>query len=176
MNALPILARVAGLLQRHKLEVIVIGNAAAALQGAPVTPTKIDFLFRRTPANVRKLKAITAELRETLLRQYFPRGPLWRISRDLDGLQIDFIATVTPAFERARKRSRPVRIVAAHPPVAVPVGVTEKLSITRAAKLEALKKDNDIAIRDLIRRRLAMPVEQRTNFLRKRIGICSSCL
>jgi hypothetical protein len=36
--------------------------------------------------------------------------------------------------------------------------------------------DNDLAIRDMIRRRLALPIEKRTNFLRKRIGICSSCL
>jgi len=35
---------------------------AAALQGAPVTTVDFDFFFRRTPANVRKLRGIAAEL------------------------------------------------------------------------------------------------------------------
>ena len=48
--------------------------------------------------------------------------------------------------------------------------------MTRQGKLRALRKANDFAIRDMIRRQLALPMEKRTNFLRKRIGICSSCL
>jgi hypothetical protein len=50
MDAAPILARIVELLERHRLEAILIGNAAAALQGAPVTTIDIDFLFRRNPA------------------------------------------------------------------------------------------------------------------------------
>jgi hypothetical protein len=34
-DAQPVLARIAELLERHGLEAILIGNAAAALQGAP---------------------------------------------------------------------------------------------------------------------------------------------
>ena len=48
--------------------------------------------------------------------------------------------------------------------------------ITRKAKLAALKKESDAALTDQIRRLLALPIERRTNFLRKRIGFCSSCL
>jgi hypothetical protein len=55
MDACPLLARIAELLERHGLEAVLIGNAAAALQGAPVTTVDFDLLFRRTPANVRKL-------------------------------------------------------------------------------------------------------------------------
>jgi hypothetical protein len=51
MDAAPILSQIAELLARHGLEVVMIGNAAAALQGAPVTTIDIDFLFRKTPAN-----------------------------------------------------------------------------------------------------------------------------
>jgi hypothetical protein len=32
--------------------------AAAALQGAPVTTVDFDFFFRKTPANLKKLKRI----------------------------------------------------------------------------------------------------------------------
>jgi hypothetical protein len=107
MDAGPILRRIAELLERHKLEAILIGNAAAALQGAPVTTIDIDFLFRRTPANIRKLKAIAAELDAVLLRPYYPVSPLWRISRDSDGLQIDFMNEIdgVRSFEGLRKRS-----------------------------------------------------------------------
>ncbi len=37
MDAAPLLTRVAQLLDRHGLEPVLIGNAAPALQGAPVT-------------------------------------------------------------------------------------------------------------------------------------------
>ncbi len=35
---------------------------------------------------------------------------------------------------------------------------------------------NEQAVREMIRRLLALPMEKRTNFLRKRVGISSSCL
>jgi hypothetical protein len=58
MGASPLPMRVAELLERHGLEAIPIGNSAAALHGAPVTTIDLDFLFRKTPANLKKLKAI----------------------------------------------------------------------------------------------------------------------
>src|SRR5215467_15636101 len=84
MDALPILARIAELLERHHLEAILVGNAAAALQGATVTTIDIDFLFRRSPANIRKFKAIADELDAVVLRPYYPVSPRWRVVRDSD--------------------------------------------------------------------------------------------
>jgi len=112
MDAQPILARIAQLLDRHKLEAILIGNAAAALQGATVTTIDIDFLFRRTPSNIRKLKAIAADLEAVILRPYYPVSPLWRIARDRDGLQLDFMDAIhgVRSFEGLRKRSSLIRI------------------------------------------------------------------
>jgi hypothetical protein len=43
-------------------------------------------------------------------------------------------------------------------------------------RLDVLKKESELADRDMIRRWQARPPEQRTHFLRKRIGIRASCL
>jgi hypothetical protein len=112
VDALPILARVAQLLERHGLEAVLIGNAAAALQGAPVTTIDLDFLFRRTPANVRKLTAIAAELNAMLLKPHYPVSGLLRISRDDDGLQLDFMDVIhgIRSFEGLRKRSIEIHV------------------------------------------------------------------
>ncbi|MBZ5623461.1 MAG: hypothetical protein LAQ69_32770 [Acidobacteriia bacterium] len=82
MDAAPVLSQIAALLDRHRLEAVMIGNAAAALQGTPVTKVK----------------------------------------------------------------------------------------------LEALQKESDLALRNQIRRLLVLPQEQRTHFLRKRVGFRMSCL
>jgi hypothetical protein len=58
MDAAPILIRIARVLRETGLEAVMIGNAAAALQGAPVSTADIDFLFRKTPTNLQKLKAV----------------------------------------------------------------------------------------------------------------------
>ena len=105
------LARIAQLLERHGLEAVLIGNAAAALQGAPVTTVDVDFLFRKTPANLKKLKAIASDLGAVILRPYYPVSGLFRIARDADGLQLDFMTVIDgiPSFEGLRKRATPVR-------------------------------------------------------------------
>ncbi len=62
MDAWPILMTLARVLEEHRLEAVLIGNAAAALQGAPVTTLDFDFLFRKTPGNLRKLRAVAKRL------------------------------------------------------------------------------------------------------------------
>ena len=112
MNAAPLLIHVAQLLQRYKFDAILIGNAAAALQGAPVTTADIDFLFRQTPASLKKLKALARSLDAYILRPYYPVSGLYRIARDEDGLQLDFMTVIDGirSFEGLRKRSKIIRI------------------------------------------------------------------
>ena len=88
----------------------MIGNSAAALQGAPVTTIDIDFLFRKTPANIKKLKAIAKELGGVLLKPYYPSSDLFRLMRDEDTLQLDFMATIhgIRSFEGLRSRAKRV--------------------------------------------------------------------
>jgi hypothetical protein len=70
----------------------MIGNAAAALHGAPVTTLDIDFMFRKTPTNLTKLKAISKDFSATILKPYYPVSELFRVVNDDQGLQLDFMA------------------------------------------------------------------------------------
>ena len=88
------LVEVGRLLQKLHLDAVLIGNAAAALQGAPVTTIDLDFLFRKTPANLRKLKALASALGAMVLRPCYPASDMYRVVREGDGLQLDFMATI----------------------------------------------------------------------------------
>jgi hypothetical protein len=46
----------------------------------------------------------------------------------------------------------------------------------RTRKLAALKAESERALVEQIRRRLALPVEKRMNFLRKKVSFTGSCL
>ena len=69
MNALPLLVKIARTLHMVRLETVMVGNAAAALHGAPVTTLDIDFMDRKTPTNMRKLKALKEESERNLVEQ-----------------------------------------------------------------------------------------------------------
>ncbi len=66
VNARPVLERIAEALAEVGLEAVLVGNAGAALHGAPVTTLDFDFMFRETPLNRTKLKrfAIVISLKE----------------------------------------------------------------------------------------------------------------
>jgi predicted nucleotidyltransferase len=110
MDARPFLETLARLLEETGLEAILIGNAAAALHGAPVTTIDIDLLFRKTPRNIAKLKAVAKALDAVILRPYYPVSGLFRLSRDRDGLQIDFMTQIdgVKSFESLSARSHGV--------------------------------------------------------------------
>jgi len=109
MNAAPLLRRIAGALIDCRLEAVLIGNAAAALHGAPVTTLDFDFLFRTTPTNMRKLKAFADRLQATILRPYYPASSLFRVV-DEGGLQVDFMTTIHGVRSFAALRARAQRL------------------------------------------------------------------
>lgn len=94
------------------MDAVLIGNAGAALQGAPVTTVDFDFLFRKTARSLAKLKAFAAALHATVLRPYYPASDLYRVVRDDDGLQVDFMGKVhgVRSYEGVRARAATVVI------------------------------------------------------------------
>lgn len=66
MDAAPLLQSVVRVLREQRLEAVLIGNAAAALHGAPVTTLDFDFMFRDTPANLAKLKRVAKSLHSVI--------------------------------------------------------------------------------------------------------------
>jgi hypothetical protein len=112
MDAGPLLGEIGRRMHAVDLEAVLIGNAAAALQGAPVTTVDFDFLFRETSRNLAKLKALARALRATILRPYYPASSLYRLVRDDDGLQLDFMVTIhgVRSYEGVRDRAVRMRI------------------------------------------------------------------
>ena len=71
MTADPIRSLAAALLAKHHIDAVLVGNAAAALQGSPVTTLDLDFMFRKPPANLRKLRGLAADLGAIVLIPYY---------------------------------------------------------------------------------------------------------
>jgi hypothetical protein len=109
MNAEPLLNWIAKVLAEHRLEAIMVGNAAPALHGAPVTRLDFDFMFRKTPLNLKKLKSVAKTLGAVFLKAYYPVSDLFRVVND-QGLQLDFMTRLhgIKAFESPRSSSTKV--------------------------------------------------------------------
>jgi hypothetical protein len=106
MNATPLLSTLLIALHKERLEVVLIGNAAAAMHGAPVTTVDFDFMFRETTVNLNKLKRVAASLEATILRPFYPVSKLYRMVDDATGLQADFMPVIHGVRSFASLRSR----------------------------------------------------------------------
>jgi predicted nucleotidyltransferase len=93
-----------------RLEAILIGNAAAAIHGAPVTTLDFDFMFRQTSLNMEKLKRFSTAMGAVILRPYYPMSKLYRVVNDDTGLQADFLAVIdgVKSFNSLRSRAEKV--------------------------------------------------------------------
>jgi len=107
MDASPLLMRLLSGLRARKLEAVLIGNAAAALHGAPVTTVDFDFLFRDTATNLLKLKQIAKDCNAMILRPFYPVSKLYRMVNDDLGLQADFMPMIhgIRSFKGVRARA-----------------------------------------------------------------------
>jgi hypothetical protein len=144
VDAEPLLSEVARRFHEVNLEAVLIGNAAAALQGAPVTTVDFDFLFRKTPRNVQKMKEASRALAETILRPYYPVSDLYRIVRDDDGLQVDMMGTIHGVRSFAGVRDRATRMEVGGAPLLV-AALTDIIRSKRAAR-----RPRDLAVLPLL--------------------------
>lgn len=146
MNGAPLLLEVGRALEAVHLDAVLIGNAAAALQGAPVTTVDLDFMFRKTPGNLKKLKTIAGRLGAIVLRPFYPVSQLYRVMREDDGLQVDFMATIhgIRSYEGLRARASTVTIEG------VPLRVASLADIIQSKR--AANRARDRAVLELLER------------------------
>jgi hypothetical protein len=144
VNAEPLLVEVARQMHVVHLEAVLIGNAGAALQGAPVTTVDFDFLFRKTPRNLARLKQIARALGAVILRPYYPVSELYRMVRDDDGLQVDFMSTVHGVRSFGGVRDRATRLDLAGIPLLV-ASLNDIIKSKRAAR-----RPRDLAVIDTL--------------------------
>lgn len=112
MNAGPLLNSLVAALSKARLDAILIGNAAAAMHGAPVTTVDFDFMFRASPVNLVKLKKFARTLDAVILRPYYPASALFRVMNDDLGLQADFMAVIhgVKSFNSLRSRAEQIEL------------------------------------------------------------------
>ena len=162
MDARPLLAEIGTLLHEVKLEAVLIGNAAAALQGAPVTTVDFDFFFRDTSRNLAKLGTFAVHLDAVILRPYYPAADLYRVVREHDGLQIDFMATIhgVRSFEGVRDRATLIEIEGAS------LQVASLADIIRSKK--AARRPRDRAVLDILEQALEEASRKKGKTARRR--------
>lgn len=148
MSATPLLRAVLQAMQKHGLEAILIGNAGAAIHGAPVTTLDFDFMFRDTPVSMRKLKAVAKELKAVILRPCYPVSKLYRMVDDDLGLQVDFMPVVDGVKSFNSLRSRAARLTLENAPLLV-----ASLADIVASK-QAAARPRDLAVMEVLQRTL----------------------
>ena len=186
MDAAPLLVEIADAFAAAQLEAILIGNAGAALHGAPVTTLDFDFFYRDSPANNTKLRKV-AQLLGGQITQ--PFASVFRILRRESPLQIDLTGQAhgVKSFNSLRSKAVQVEIGGRTITVASPAEISmspkepSKSSKTRKPTqrelaLEAMRQGSEQELTDMIRRQLALPMEKRTHFLRMRLPNGGSCL
>lgn len=106
MDATSILTEVGEAIHHAGLDAVMIGNAAAALQGAPVTTLDIDFAVKNSDSLVPKLATMAAEL-EGEFKNY---GTFFSIQNPDREIYLDFISNVigVESFEKLKENSTEV--------------------------------------------------------------------
>jgi hypothetical protein len=148
MNAAPVLKEIARGLAESGLEAVLIGNAAAALQGAPVTTLDFDFMFRTSPANLKKLKMLARSLGGCILKPFYPVSNLYRLVDEDGGLQLDFMSAIHGIRSFEGLKSRASRVYFGEHPI----WVADLRDIIKSKR--ALGRRKDLAVLDILEQTL----------------------
>jgi len=152
MDAKFILCDVAEALFHANLKAVMIGNAAAAVQGAPVTTMDIDFCIENNEENIKKLSAVANELGAELINYY----PFFQIQNPDKELYLDFLTRVIgiDSFESLFEKSTEVSF--------------DGVYILMIASLEDIIKsktaagnDKDLAVLPILKRTLELLNEKK---------------
>lgn len=110
MNAVSLLEAIARVFTDVRLEAVLIGNAAAAIEGAPVTTDDFDFMWRPTRMNLAKIRAAATVLGAHVSQPAYPLSRFYRILDVRNGLQIDMMGVVegVKSFESLRSRAQAI--------------------------------------------------------------------
>jgi len=155
VNARSLLELLAETFSAAKLEVVMIGNAAAALNGAPITTEDFDFMWRPTRTNHLKLKAVAKSLGASLRQPEYPASNFYRMDCPSEGLQVDLMAHAdgVKSFESLRSRTSKITFGQGHVLVA---SLADVIKSKRAAG-----RPKDLAV---------LPILEKTLRLKKEIG------
>ena len=113
MNASPVLREIALAMRKAKLtDVILIGNAGAAVRGADVTTIDFDFMWRNTAPNRRKLISVAEDLGADLLEAVYSKSDYLKMERESDHLEVEMLSAISGirSFESLRSRSSRIKI------------------------------------------------------------------
>ncbi len=149
MNAQPLLARIAEGLMHVRLETVLIGNAAAALNGAPVTTLDFDFMVRDTERSLVKIRALAEDLGAVVVPPRPPLSKVYSVIAEERGLFIDFLDTVVGVKSFASLRSRATAVSFGSAEILV-ASLEDVLASKRAAD-----RAKDRAVLDIIEATLA---------------------
>jgi len=142
VNAEPIIRKVLAALDSAGLEAILIGNAAAALCGAPVTTLDFDFFVRDLEGAADKLQRVADELEAVLLPPAFPTSRAYKIENEAEDIFLDFIDNPAGMGSFASVRSRAEQL--AFPDSRVRVYVASLADVIASKK--ALGRPKDLAL------------------------------
>jgi len=151
MDAKNILVEIAEAFAHAKLEAVMIGNAAAAIQGAPVTTMDIDFCIRETDETVSKLNSVAKQLDAKLINY----GTFFQIQAPEKELYLDFICNVlgVKSFDALMKRSNKVSFDGCYN-----LNVAPLEDIIKSKKLAG--QDKDLAVLPILERTLKVKNEK----------------
>ena len=110
VDASLLIGTIARAFEQERLEAVLVGNAAAALHGAPVTTDDFDFMFRPTKQNIEKLLRVATLLGASVSQPEYPLSRFYRILNREVGLQVDMMGVVEgiTSFESLRSRAEKV--------------------------------------------------------------------
>ena len=151
MDSKNILVEVAEAFAHAKLEAVMIGNAAAAIQGAPVTTMDIDFCIRETDETVPKLSDIAKQLDAKLINY----GTFFQIQAPEKELYLDFICNVlgVKSFDTLMKKSTKISFDGCYS-----LHIASLEDIIKSKKLAG--QDKDLAVLHILERTMKVKDEK----------------